>query len=87
VETGSGLGVSGGAVVVVPVVGGGAVAVVDVVELVGDDVGAPTGGARGPLPRERRVETGDAHRCACGEIATGGFVIWASAITAAAMRT
>jgi hypothetical protein len=66
---------------------GGCVVVVDVVELDGENVDCLAGIAGGRLSRERRVEAGDIHTCAWGEIATGGFVIWASAIAAADMRT
>jgi hypothetical protein len=70
-------------VVVVLVLGTGAA----VVELGGDDVVVVAGVGGGRLSKDSRVEAGDAFGWACGEIATGGFVIWANAIVAAATRT
>jgi hypothetical protein len=86
---GGGIGVAGCVVVVVLVLvlGGCAAVVAGVVELGGDDVVVVAGVGGGRLSKDSRVEAGDAFGWACGEIATGGFVIWASAIAAAATRT
>jgi hypothetical protein len=84
--TGRRVGNAGGAAAVVGVAGGSVVVVVVVVALTDDDVGAVAGALGGGVSRETRAEAIGAHGLACGEVATGRFVIWASATTAA-MRT
>ena len=71
-------GVGGAVVVVVDVV-------VDVVELDEAAAGAVVEAAGGRASRESPAEAVDGW--ACGEIATGGFDIWASAMAAVATRT
>jgi len=59
--------------------------VVDVVELDEAAAGAVADAAGGRASRERPAEA--VAGWACGEIATGRFVIWASATAAVATRT